>query len=100
MTIERGKIEGDFTFQGEFTLQGMIAGNATAAAGARVSLLGMVSGDLVVEPGAEVELDGMVSKDVWNKGGNLRVRGTIIGTLHDHAGETLVDPEASIGHRH
>ena len=100
MTTERGKIEGDFTFRGEFILQGMIAGNATAAAGARVSLLGMVAGDLTVEPDAEVELDGMVSKDVWNRGGKLHVRGTIVGTLHEHAGETTVDPNASIGSRH
>jgi len=99
MTIEHGKIEGDFTVHGEFMLHGMITGSATVETGAKLALHGMVCGDLIIENGAQVDLHGMVCRDVWNNGGTLEVRGMIIGTLHEHAGQTTVADNASIGQR-
>lgn len=97
MEIEHGKIEGNYNINCDFTLYGMITGNAYIKDGGRLELKGMICQNLTIEEGGELTLNGMVCGNVINKGGKIAVYGMILGSLSSFAGETYVDPKASIG---
>ena len=56
----------------------------------------MVTGNVFVKPGGFLHLHGTASGDVMNNGGKIKVYGTLVGQLHDIAGETYIDRNAAI----
>lgn len=97
MIEETGNIQRDLLVSSDYLLQGMVAGSVTVVNGGYLELYGMVSQDLILERGGIVTLHGMVKGDVYNRGGDLEVYGTIDGALHDESGVTFIDPDALIG---
>jgi len=98
MTVEHGKIEGDISVDCELTLHGMVTGNVTVVRGGVLALHGMCCGNLVVEKEAEAYLHGTVGLDALNRGGRLRVYGTVGRRVHTtENGDTFIDENAVVG---
>lgn len=95
--IEPGTVEGDLTVSDTLELRGLVEGDAIVMSGGRLTLRGMVCGQLVLHQGSYVEVHGTVGRDVTNRGGELRVFGTISGSIHRFGGITEVSAGASIG---
>jgi len=93
---EHGKIDGDLRVREEFALHGMITGTVIVEQSGILHLHGTVCQDLILEQGSRVDLHGMVTGNVLNRGGRLRVFGTITGALRHAAGQTLLDPKAVV----
>ncbi len=100
MIDETGKVEGNLLVIDDRLLHGMVTGSVTVTVSGYLELHGMVCGDLILEPGGIVALHGMVVGNVYNRGGDLDVYGTIRGSLHDEGGATVVDPDAIVGGFH
>jgi len=96
ISVESGQLEGDFNIHNELQFAGMITGNATVIKGGKLILRGMICKNLILERGSEADLYGMVCQNVYNKGGKLRVYGTIAGTLVDEGGTIAVERNAVI----
>ena len=117
MREERGNISGNLVISEPFTLWGSIAGDVTAAQGAkfyvrgaiygnlivtpggRVHVFGNISGDLTVAPKAKVIHSGILGGDALNNGGRLYIDATaqVAGRVRTMAGETSIEPQARIG---
>ena len=117
MREERGQLAGDMTVNEPLTLWGSVAGNVTAAAGAKFYMRGAIYGDLIVKPGGRVHVFGNISGDmtvmektkvihsgviggnVLNEGGRLYIDATaqVAGRVRTTAGETTIEPAARIG---
>jgi hypothetical protein len=83
-----GKVLGPVVFREDTNFHGMIAGDATAAAGVTVLVHGMIAGSLCIERDATVELRGMVAGPTVNRG-RLTIYGVVRGPVHDEdAGAT------------
>lgn len=93
---ESGLIKGDLRVTGDFTLLGMVTGSVSVASGAALWLHGLVRGDLHLEPEARVEVRGVVDGSVINRGGRLRLFGTVNQAVRAESGETLVHPKAVV----
>jgi hypothetical protein len=96
MRTIRDRVEGPQRITDDVTLHGMITGDVIVAAGGHLELHGMCSRSLRVESGGAVNLHGTVSGNVTNHGGRLVISGTIVGQLHDLAGETIIRPDAMV----
>jgi cytoskeletal protein CcmA (bactofilin family) len=103
--IEGGKIEGDLVLRGYLQLEGMVTGSVTVGMGCRLDLGGMIVGDLVVEEGGQALVRGMIGGDLINRGGIVRIDGTILGNLlpepgpNQGGGQTEISSGANIaGH--
>jgi len=97
MIEETGKIKRDLLVSSDYLLRGMVVGSVTVVNGGYLELQGMVSEDLFIERGGIVTLHGLVKGDVYNRGGDLEVYGTINGALRDEGGVTVIDASALIG---
>ena len=71
--------DGDVIMEHDGRLSGMIAGNVIVRPGCTVRISGMVGGDVYVEAGASARISGMVSGRIINRGGAIRVTGTVGG---------------------
>lgn len=97
MRVEHGKLVGDQTVTEDLSLQGTVCGNVEVKQGTALDMGGTITGNLIIGEGGICKLDGMVCGDVVNRGGVLRIRGTIQGRLIRQAGATEIDPQAVIG---
>ncbi|HSU66810.1 MAG TPA: polymer-forming cytoskeletal protein [Tepidisphaeraceae bacterium] len=116
MREERGNISGNLVISEPFTLWGSIAGDVTAAQGAkfyvrgaiygnlivtpggRVHVFGNISGDLTVAPKAKVIHSGILGGDALNNGGRLYIDATakVLGKVKTYDGETTIEPQAQV----
>lgn len=94
MQIIDDKIDGDYVFSANVNLTGMVAGNATVAAGAHVTITGMVTGNLLVEEGAYASVRGMVNGNVSSAGGKVEIHG-MVGAV-EVSDEIYVHPKAVV----
>ncbi len=94
MRIERGQLPPG-PIESDLQLYGQIAGDASVANGVHLDLFGQVAGSLTVEPGASVSVYGMVCGDLINRG-EVRIDGTVTGSLLDDSGQAQVAPGAVI----
>lgn len=98
MTDEHAKIQGDIIVGSCLTLHGMVTGSITVRHGGVLTLCGMCCGNLVVDKEAEAYLGGTVAGDALNRGGCLRVYGTVRGRVDTtENGKTFIDENALIG---
>jgi len=93
MTIESGKIEGDFEVDENLKLHGMITGNAFVKNGATLRLHGTVCKDLTIEEGSKAIINGTVCGNVINEGGVVEVYGVVYGNV---SGPVNIDGNAVI----
>lgn len=93
MSIEHGKIEGDYEVLEDLQLYGMITGNAVVKKRATLELFGRIAKNLTVERGAKVVIKGTVSGDVINQGGTVEIYGIVRGNVN---GPANIDKEAVI----
>jgi len=99
MRIENRKLEGDVKINDEVTLNGTVGGSIIVSDSGNLVLNGIVCQDLILEKGSIVELFGTVNGDVRNRGGEIRVKGTIMGSIYKEAGTIIIEPEGKIkGH--
>ena len=96
MTVEQGKIVGDYVVSQDLNLHGRITGNVVVQDKTRFEVHGLVDKDLSIESGGEAAIYGTVTGNVYNQGGNLSVYGVIGGNLHKGTGETFVDEQAVV----
>jgi len=96
MRTEQKQIDGDLVLTDSLALYGQATGNVVVASGGELHLYGMCARDLTIQEGGKVVIYGMVSGHVVNDGGDLRVLGTIVGSLRSPDGSTEVDPNACI----
>jgi cytoskeletal protein CcmA (bactofilin family) len=86
-----GRLLGPVVFAEDTSFHGLIAGDATAAAGATVLVHGRIAGALCIEPDAMVELHGIVAGSIVNRG-RLIIYGVVRGPVQDEdAGVTSYD---------
>ncbi|MES2705377.1 MAG: hypothetical protein V4726_02130 [Verrucomicrobiota bacterium] len=97
MRIEHGKLTGDQNITEDLDLQGIIYGSAEVQPGIALHMGGTITENLLILPGGICKLDGMVFGNVHNRGGILRILGTIKGELTGEGGSTEIDPQAVIG---
>jgi len=95
MRVENSKVNGDLKIDDEVTFNGSVSGNATIMPGGRVILNGKVGQDLILEKDSKVELFGYVSGNIYNRGGELVVHGTIDGAIYK-SGIIIIHPEATL----
>lgn len=116
MREERGNIAGNVVITEPYTLWGSIAGNVTAAdgaklyvrgaiygsltvtAGGRVHVFGNVSGDLTIAVKTKVIHSGILGGDAINNGGRLYIdaNAKILGKVKTYDGETTIEPQAQV----
>jgi cytoskeletal protein CcmA (bactofilin family) len=82
----RQKIEGDVTFSRDTTFRGRIGGNVVVARGVHLELIGKVGGNVTLERDAIADVRGKIRGDVRNRGGTLKLSGTLGGELRDEEG--------------
>lgn len=95
MRVENSKVNGDLKIDDEVTFNGSVGGSATIMPGGRVILNGKVGEDLILEKDSRVELFGRVSRNVYNRGGELVIHGTIDGAIYK-SGIIIIHPEATL----
>lgn len=95
MRTENGKIEGDYSVEGELALHGMVTGTTTVIPGASLHLHGMCCGDLVVSKGATATVFGTVMGDLVNQG-VVELRGVVNGNVASKDGHFKKAPRAVI----
>ena len=96
MSIETGKIEGDFTVESNFQLDGIITGSVTVKSGLHFQLNGVVNKDIFIENGASAQINGVVSGSITNAGGTLIINGIVNGAV---SGQAEIHPNAIVGRR-
>jgi adenylate cyclase len=84
--VGRQKIGGDVTFSRDTTFRGTIGGNVLVARGVHLELIGKVDGNLSLERDAIADVRGKIRGDVRNRGGTLKLSGTLGGELRDEEG--------------
>jgi cytoskeletal protein CcmA (bactofilin family) len=96
MRKEYGQIEGDVTLGDALALYGLCAGDITVQRGGVLHLYGMCAGDVKVEAGASAVIYGMCTGDIVNSGGQVEVRGMVMGYIQKLDGTTTVLPGAKV----
>jgi len=96
MRVENRKIEGDIKINEEVTMNGTINGSAIVLKGGLLVLNGIVNQDLILESDSKAQVFGSVNGNIYNKGGELEIHGTIMGTIHKEAGIIVIYPESNI----
>ena len=96
MKVIKERVSGDVMVLEDTLLQGIVTGKVCVARGANLMHHGMIVGPVTLEPGAEASIFGFVKGDVVNKGGDLRVYGTVNGAVKTEAGSTRIDKDAFI----
>lgn len=92
--IETVTIEGDFNVEQNFQLDGVITGSVTVETGVHFQLNGTVNKDVVLLDGASAQINGTVHGSVVNKGGVVRIKGVVGGSVE---GDAEISPNAIIG---
>lgn len=85
------KVEGDLLLNEHAELHGTVTGTVTVPLGVKFRMRGTVLGNVVVESGSEVYIYGTVSGTVVNRGGFLKIFGTV-GQIARESGTTLIAP--------
>ena len=96
MRTEYGQIEGDLSVSDHLALYGLCAGDITVEAGGALHLYGMCAGNVNVKKGGCAVVYGLCTGDAINDGGDLEVRGMVIGDITKHGGTTTILPGAKI----
>ncbi len=81
--VERldAKIDGSIRLDRDVQFYGLITGSLTVSKGRICELHGTISHDLIVEPGATAVVYGTVAGVLRNKGGDVRVFGSVGSVL-------------------
>lgn len=95
--VIRDRIEGDYRFEEDAELHGVVDGSAVVGNGVSLGLFGIVTKELRLEKDSTVNLYGMVLGNVTNEGGNLTVLGIVRGNIIRRSGQTTVDSKAIVG---
>jgi len=96
MRTEYGQIEGDLSVSDHLALYGLCAGDITVENGGALHLYGMCAGNVEVKKGGCAVVYGLCTGDAINSGGELEVRGMVIGDIKKLGGTTTVLPGAKI----
>ncbi len=86
MQTIRHELDGDV----RFIQCGMVVGSAIVAQGVTLMLRGTITQDLILDAGSYCELDGTVTGTVRNHGGELVVRGMVLGSVLTSSGSTNI----------
>lgn len=97
MKRQDGKHEGDLLLSEDLALHGMVTGNLTVHAQAKLLLHGMCCGNLIIAKDGVAEVFGTVVGSIINEGGTVFVAGTVQGFITTTSGTTDVDPNARVG---
>jgi cytoskeletal protein CcmA (bactofilin family) len=96
MRVIKERVSGDVMIQEDTQIQGIVSGKVYVGPGANLLHQGMILGALTLERDSEVNLFGFVKGDVVNKGGMLKVFGTVNGTVRTESGNTTITKDAFI----
>ena len=96
MRREFRPINGPVIVNDELELWGLAVGSCQVGAGGTLVLNGTVTGDLLVEDGGAVELYGLVVGTVRNRGGVIKVMGSVGGDIITERGMTTVESRAMV----
>lgn len=96
MRQEYGQVEGNIELNDHLALYGLCAGDITVHDGGALHLYGMCAGNVDVKPGGCARIYGLCTGDVINHGGELEVRGMVIGDIQKKGGTTVVQPGAKV----
>jgi hypothetical protein len=96
MIVEYGRIEEDVEITDDFSMHGLFTGHVRVNCGGNLVLHGMATDSVVVEKGGEATIHGMVTGELINNGDTLNTLNTITGRLIDAAGNTTIEPRASV----
>ncbi|HDR6256900.1 TPA: hypothetical protein QCU36_002592 [Bacillus cereus] len=96
MIIKKEFVERDWMVDEDTEFEGMTTKSIIVDNNVKFIMRGIVSGNLFISKGAEVEIHGIVKGDVGNEGGNLKVYGTINGSLILEKGNCFIDKKASV----
>ncbi|MBC1231505.1 hypothetical protein [Listeria booriae] len=78
------------------TIKGMVRGNLIISAGAEVIVRGMVAGNIIVKEGGKLKLYGMCTGNINAENAEVRVFGTLIGSIFSKDSKVFIDPKAAI----
>jgi hypothetical protein len=96
MRALRGVHDGDLEVTDAVDFHGMVNGRVVLHDGAHWDHHGMINGDLVVEPGARANVHGMLNGVLINRGGDVKVYGTVERIANESGAQTWVDPDARV----
>jgi len=86
----------DYTLTESVELNGRCMGSLTVPSGIGLVLNGTCCDDLRVESGASADVNGTIMGDVRNHGGELRVRGVVMGDVVTTSGHTSVESGSTV----
>lgn len=93
------KITGNYVVNEDTMISGMVTGCVNVEPFCTLKLSGMICKDLTVLENASVYLHGRVSGDVYNRGGVLKIYGTISKNVYTISGDTFIDENAMINNK-
>lgn len=93
------EVDGNYTLTGHETINGMIVGSLSVAAGAYCELNGTVTADLVAATGATVAVNGTVGGNLISMGADVVIRGVVRGAVVNRldGGTVRIHPDAIVG---
>ena len=100
MKVEKDTVISDTEITEQITMLGSYLGEVTVKENGFLLLHGIAHKNITVEPEGKLEVAGLVEGDVFNLGGDICIKGIVVGDVKTYTGGTTVSRCASVAEPH